>query len=125
VLVLVAALDVLPYSVGSRYAYIVGVALILSDVLHHAALVPLLRRYRYDVRMVHHETAHRYLVRWSAVLLIAIGVLALLTPFTPGSWLFPVGFISLVGTRRARAIARSLFGVRGYRRLQLDRFFRP
>jgi uncharacterized membrane protein HdeD (DUF308 family) len=120
--VALAMLGYLPSFIEFRTALIIGIALMASDVIHHAAMVPLLRRYGYDLRMVHHEVAHRYLVQWSGALAIAVGVFALLTPFTPGSWLIPMGFVSLVGKKRSRSLLQKTLGQTLYRRARLARF---
>jgi len=120
--VALAMVGYLPAFIEFRIALIVGIALMASDVIHHAAMVPLLRRYGYDIRMVHHEAAHRYLVRWSGALAIAVGVFALLTPFTPGSWLIPMGFISRVGKKRSRVLMQRALGQKLYHRAKIAKF---
>ncbi len=86
----------------------VGFALILSDVFHHLIFEPFVKKHQYDIGMKHHQTARKYVARFpAAIALIFVGLFALVTPFTPGSWLGIVGVGMLMG-KSPKGIARSL-----------------
>ena len=78
--------------------FIIGFALILSDVSHHLIFEPFIYKHKFDVGMKHHRKAHEYVAKFpAAIALIFIGLFALVTPFTPGSWLSIVGVGMLAG----------------------------
>jgi len=83
---------------------VIGFALIASDLMHHLIIVPLVRFLRVDLKMVKHKRAHLVLQRSAGVVLISAGVVALVTPFTPGSWLTIVGLVLLVGKNKTRKL---------------------
>lgn len=82
----------------NEWLFVLGFALVLSDLAHHLIVEPYLKKHGYDVGMKHHRRAHHYVSRVpSAVALIGVGLFALATPFTPGSWLALIGLGMLVG----------------------------
>lgn len=88
----------------------VGFALILSDVFHHLIFEPFVKKHHYDIGMKHHRTARKYAARFPAAMaLIFVGLFALVTPFTPGSWLGVVGVGMLVG-KSPKHMVRSIRG---------------
>ncbi len=62
-----------------------------------------------------------YLRKSLGALLIAAGLVALVTPFTPGAWLIPVGIAILIGKPRTFAWSKKLFGDRWHARLRIER----
>ncbi len=94
----------------------VGFALILSDVFHHLIFEPFIVKHQYDIGMKYHNRARRYAARLPAAMaLIFVGLFALVTPFTPGSWLGVVGVGMLVGKspkRMVRSLKKRLPGQR-------------
>ena len=89
------------YFLWSReWLLILGGGIVLSDLLHHFVVVPLLVKQQYDLGMPKHSQIHRLIKRYHkplAIILIALGLLALITPLTPGSWFIPIGLVMLVG----------------------------
>jgi urea transporter len=57
-----------------------------------------------------------------SVVLMIIGILAFITPFTPGSWLFLIGLVGLIGKERARSIVRFCVGNRLYLAFRLNKW---
>lgn len=94
----------------SLWLAVIGWALILSDAFHHAIALPLMKKRGYDIGMRRHAHAHSYFKHGLAVVLIATGLVAFLTPFTPGSWLVFPGVALIVGKKNARALARRILG---------------
>ena len=62
-----------------------------------------------------------YLRKGLGVLLIIAGLAALVTPFTPGAWLIPVGIAILIGKPRALAWSKKFLGPRWHARLRIER----
>ena len=56
-----------------------------------------------------------------SVFLILVGIVALVTPFTPGAWLVPVGIAILIGKPRAFAWSKKFLGPRWHARLRIER----
>jgi hypothetical protein len=100
---------------------IIGTALVISDGLHHFIFLPLATFLNFDIRMHYHAAIHRVLRWFTGIILIAIGIFALLTPFTPGSWLIPIGMIFCVGKNKTNAILQRLLGTTLYKRLRIER----
>lgn len=76
----------------------VGFALVLSDVFHHLIFEPFVKKHQFDIGMRRHREARRYAARFpAAIALIGVGLFAVVTPFTPGSWLGVVGMGMLAG----------------------------
>lgn len=115
----VTAYYFLPYP----WLIIVGGALIISDLFHHLVLIPSLHRMHYDVCMSHHEAAHRLLQRVSGIVLLAAGIAALVTPFTPGSFLILIGLFLICGRALTRTILLSLMSRERYRKLRVEYMF--
>lgn len=67
--------------------------------------------------------SNRFLRDLLSVATITVGVFALLTPFTPGSWLIPMGMIGLFGKERAKHIVVRVIGERLYKRSGVRVFF--
>lgn len=90
----------------------VGFALILSDVFHHLIFEPFIKKHQFDIGMKRHAVAQQYVARFPAAMaLIFVGLFALVTPFTPGSWLGIVGVGMLAGkspARMMRSVKKSL-----------------
>ena len=82
----------------NEWLFVLGFSLIFSDLVHHLIFEPFIKKRGYDVGMKHHHKAREYVSKLpAAVALIVVGVAALLTPFTPGSWLALVGAGMVVG----------------------------
>lgn len=78
--------------------FALGFALILSDVVHHLIFEPFIHKHQFDIGMKHHRKAHEYVAKFpAAIALIFVGMFALITPFTPGSWLSVIGVGMLAG----------------------------
>lgn len=75
-----------------------GIALILTDILHHLVFEPMIKKRGYDIGMRNHAAAHKYVAQLpAAIALTCFGLFALVTPFTPGAWLGIVGIGMLQG----------------------------
>jgi isoprenylcysteine carboxyl methyltransferase (ICMT) family protein YpbQ len=74
-------------------------------------------------RLIAHLATYTMLKKTFYVVLIVWGVFALVTPFTPASWLAIVGLIGLLGRDRARALVLGWIGETWYARLHLGTFF--
>lgn len=57
----------------------------------------------------------------AGLILIGIGLLALITPFTPGSWLILVGLAVLFGKQRTANAVQCILGNRWYKRSGLEK----
>ena len=101
---------------------VLGLSLIASDLIHHIIFLPLIHHYHYDVTMVHHATGHRYAEFAAGCVVLLIGLAALLTPITPGSWLIPVGCVMTIGRKSTAALFKGFFGQNLYHRLYLCHF---
>lgn len=62
-----------------------------------------------------------YLRKGLGVVLIITGLAALVTPFTPGAWLIPVGIAILIGKLRAFAWSKKVLGLYWHERLRIER----
>jgi hypothetical protein len=94
--------------IQNEYLFILGFALIFSDLFHHLVFEPYIKKRGYDIGMKNHRIAHRYVSRLpAAVALIAVGLFALITPFTPGSWLTVIGAGMLVNKNPTRLIKKA------------------
>ena len=62
-----------------------------------------------------------YIRKGLGALLIAAGLAALVTPFTPGAWLIPVGIAILIGKTRVFSWSKKLLGPRWHARLRIER----
>lgn len=102
---------------------IVGGALVLSDVFHHLVAVPALHGMHYDVCMSHHERAHKVLQRVSGVVLLITGLVALMTPLAPGSFLVIIGLFLLCGRSLTRTVLLSVLTKERYRKLKIEKIF--
>lgn len=89
-----------------EWLIIIGWTLILSDLIHHLVTIPLLSKFDCDIGMKHHRGMHHLMRMILGPIFIVAGVLALLTPFTPGSWLIIPGLIFVVGQKRARLMMK-------------------
>jgi len=96
----------------------------ISDFFHHLVFIPLVKKYKLDVGMLNHEVIHNYLQGLIAILFIIIGLVALLTPLTPGSWLIPIGLVALLGHERAKNLLKRIVGEGMYKKLKLDIFLK-
>lgn len=86
---------------------VIGWVLILSDLFHHLITIPLLKRFNWDIGMNHHRFMHRLMRGVLGPVFILAGLLALFTPFTPGSWLVLPGLIFVLGEKRGKAFIRA------------------
>lgn len=58
------------------------------------------------------------------VIAILVGIFALITPFTPGSWLVLVGLFIIFGRERTEKWIERVFGVRWMRKLKDTKLFK-
>ncbi len=94
----------------NEWLFIIGFALVLSDVIHHLVFEPYIKKHKFDIGMKHHRQAHHYATKLpSAFALIGIGLFALMTPFTPGSWLSVVG-VGMLVRKSPKKMFRKLVG---------------
>ena len=107
-----------------KLTIIIGLSLMISDFFHHLVFIPLVKKYKLDVGMLNHEVIHNYLQGLIAILFIIIGLVALLTPLTPGSWLIPIGLVALLGHERAKNLLKRIVGEGMYKKLKLDIFLK-
>lgn len=66
----------------------------------------------------------KYLWDVLAVCFIFWGIIALLTPFTPGSWLFFVGLLILFGRKRTEDAIVKVIGQRWFNKLRIKKILR-
>ena len=52
------------------------------------------------------------------------GTFAFFTPFTPASWLFFVGLVSLLGKEEAERLTIKIIGEKYYKKFNLSKFFK-
>ena len=102
------------------WLWVVGGALIISDLFHHLVAIPVLHWMHYDVCMSRHERAHKALQRIAGIVLLATGLIALVTPLTPGSFLIPIGVLLIGGKKLVRKIFLLVFPPKIYRRLKVE-----
>lgn len=67
--------------------------------------------------------SNRFLRDVVSIAAITVGFFALLTPFTPGSWLIPMGMVGLFGKERARHMSVRILGKKLYSKSGLTIFF--
>ncbi|MEK7515042.1 MAG: hypothetical protein AAB608_01520 [Patescibacteria group bacterium] len=94
----------------SLWLAVIGWALVLSDLFHHTVALPLMKKRGYDIGMRHHNHAHVYFKHGLAVVLIATGLVAFFTPFTPGSWLVFPGLAFIIGKKNTRSLLHRVLG---------------
>ncbi|MDP3953964.1 MAG: hypothetical protein Q8Q06_00925 [bacterium] len=58
-----------------------------------------------------------------AVILIIIGFVALITPFTPGAWLILIGLVWIFGKDRSRHIVEKILGPKISKKLKIEEIF--
>lgn len=104
----------------NSWLFLIGLALIISDLLHHLLFLYLIRKYRCDIGMVNHPKLHHIAQAMLGIFVTMVGVVALLTPFTPGSWLIPIGLATVISRERAVKISKMFLGHRLYRYLKID-----
>ena len=56
------------------------------------------------------------------ILLVFVGVLALVTPLTPGSWLAVVGLVWVFGKKKSRRLLKQMLGKKISKLIRLDKF---
>jgi len=112
------------FYLGHQLVIIFGLAFMVSDFLHHIIFIPVIKKYKYDVGMLNHRGIHNYLHASLAIIMIVIGIFALLTPFTPGSWLVPIGIVALIGHDKTKKLFIKILGERFYKKLKLDLFLK-
>ncbi|OGN05631.1 MAG: hypothetical protein A2831_00405 [Candidatus Yanofskybacteria bacterium RIFCSPHIGHO2_01_FULL_44_17] len=70
---------------------------------------------------------HKKLVRYSkdilAIVLILWGVVAFLTPFTPGSWLVFVGLFIIFGRKKTQDRLARIIGKKWFDKLKVKKIF--
>jgi hypothetical protein len=94
--------------IQNEHLFIFGFALIFSDLIHHLIFEPYIKKRGYDIGMKHHRTAHHYVSKIpAAVALIVVGLFALVTPFTPGSWLTIVGAGMLLNKKPTKIFGKT------------------
>jgi hypothetical protein len=72
----------------NEWFFILGFALIFSDVIHHLIFDPFIKSHAYDIGMKNHGKARHYVASLPAATAFIVSVFfELVTPFTPGSWL--------------------------------------
>jgi hypothetical protein len=52
------------------------------------------------------------------------GIFAFFTPFTPASWLFFVGLVSLLGKEEAERLTLKIIGEKYFKKFHLAKFFK-
>ena len=62
-----------------------------------------------------------YMLKAVGAVLIAAGFVALVTPFTPGAWLIPLGIAVIIGKPRTLAWSIRIFGQNWHDRLRVER----
>ena len=71
---------------------------------------------------------YKILARYSwdvfAVMLMLWGIIAFLTPLTPGSWLFFFGLVILFGKKGAERRVTSVIGRKWFNKLKIKRIFK-
>lgn len=83
--------------IHSDMILIVGIALILSDVLHHFVVLPYLKRNKYDIRMVHHSKLHHAILRTlSSSCMILVGATVIVTQLAVGTALIIAGIMLFI-----------------------------
>ena len=58
-----------------------------------------------------------------AIILIIIGFVALITPFTPGAWLILIGLVWIFGKERSRLMLDKLLGPKISKMLRTEEIF--
>ena len=66
---------------------------------------------------------YSYLRKTLAIIFIILGIAALVTPFTPGSWLIPIGIVMIIGKEKAFILSKRLLGERWHKKLRIEAFF--
>ena len=72
--------------------------------------------------MSQHYKIHKLITKHHkslAIILVVLGLLALITPLTPGSWLIPIGLVMLLGRARAKSILNKMIGWRSKQIIEL------
>lgn len=68
---------------------------------------------------------HKELVKfvWDllAILFVVWGIFALLTPLTPGSWLFFVGLVIIFGRKRTQKVVFHMLGRTWFKKLKIKK----
>jgi hypothetical protein len=67
----------------SLLIFIIALALIFSDIIHHLVIIPVLKSSRVDIKMSHHKKIHHYL-RQMAIYVILLLIILSMLPF--GIW---------------------------------------
>jgi hypothetical protein len=100
----------------------IALALIISDLVHHLLVLRMLKHYKYDLGMAHHHIVHTYSWDIVGILMILWGLFALVTPFTPGSWLLITGLYLMVGAEKTAFILQKILGRKLYHFLHINKF---
>ncbi|HEY4506934.1 MAG TPA: hypothetical protein VJH71_02105 [Candidatus Paceibacterota bacterium] len=96
----------------------IGWALLISDVIHHSITLPVFKKRGYDISMRNHKIAHTYFKHILGPILVVTGLLALVTPLTPGSWLVFPGFILILGKERSNFLIKKIVGKKLYEKFR-------
>jgi hypothetical protein len=78
---------------------------------------------KHYTRLLAHLATYDKLKKAMYVALIAWGVFAFFTPFTPGAWLAIVGLIGLLGREQAGDLVQRWLGEKYYAKFHLATFF--
>ena len=99
-------------------------SLIISDLIHHLFVLDIIKKYKYDIGMIHHKEVRRY--AWDVLCYIMIfwGLFAFVTPFTPGSWLAIIGSVNLIGQEKTLSLTKKITGKKLFEFLRIEKIFK-
>jgi hypothetical protein len=104
----------------SPWLWVIGGALVLSDLFHHLIAIPMLRAMHVDVCMTHHERAHLLLQRVAGLLFLVSGLASLVLPFALGSFMVLLGILLIGGRSLVRRVCLSMMSLATYKKLKIN-----
>ena len=107
------------YYLGNPWLWVIGGALIISDLSHHWLVCPALSAMQYEVCMTKHEKAHRLLQRVTGLVLLLTGVVGVAIPFVPTTPLAIAGLFLIGGRSLVRRLCLTLMSPRTYAKLKI------